>query len=266
MKLILIRHGDPDYENDALTAKGRREALLLADRVAKWRVTDFYSSPLGRAKETAQYCLKQINRPTTVLNWLKEFYFPVTDPVSGRVNVPWDFVASFRTNEPLFCDQNNWHDAPVMKSVPEIKEKHLEVRRELDKLLAEYGYLRDGGLYRVSGKKEVFLKEPAQPSDTSASFHPIEQEAIVVMFAHLGIISVVLSHLLGIPFPQIPHSFFLAPTSVTILGTEERWSNEASFRVQVAGCTMHLTNGGEPLSCAGAYYSAFQEVKTIQTP
>ena len=29
MKLILIRHGDPDYENYTLTAKGKREALEL---------------------------------------------------------------------------------------------------------------------------------------------------------------------------------------------------------------------------------------------
>ena len=31
MKLIIIRHGDPDYENDTLTVKGVREAKLLSD-------------------------------------------------------------------------------------------------------------------------------------------------------------------------------------------------------------------------------------------
>lgn len=52
MRIIFIRHGDPDYVNDSLTEKGIREAELLAKRVAKWdNITQFYCSPLGRAKK-----------------------------------------------------------------------------------------------------------------------------------------------------------------------------------------------------------------------
>lgn len=48
MRIIFIRHGDPDYVNDSLTEKGVREAELLAKRVAKWEnITQFYCSPLG---------------------------------------------------------------------------------------------------------------------------------------------------------------------------------------------------------------------------
>ena len=32
MRILLIRHGDPDYVNDTLTAKGSREAAQLAKR------------------------------------------------------------------------------------------------------------------------------------------------------------------------------------------------------------------------------------------
>lgn len=52
MKLIFIRHGEPDYSIDSLTEKGWREAELLAKRATKWPVTQFYVSPLGRAKDT----------------------------------------------------------------------------------------------------------------------------------------------------------------------------------------------------------------------
>ena len=38
MRLIFIRHGDPDYKNDGLTEKGMREAELIAKRVASWNV------------------------------------------------------------------------------------------------------------------------------------------------------------------------------------------------------------------------------------
>jgi len=259
MKIILIRHGDPDYANDCLTDKGKREAVLLSERVAKWKITDIYCSPLGRAVETASYSLEKIKREAITCDWLKEFFFPVTDPVSGRFGVPWDFVPSFRTNELSFYDRYAWLDSPVMQEAPDIKDKYFEVCNELDKVIAKYGYVRDGGFYRVPGKKEVFIKETAAPGSIYAPFHFDEDEDIIVMFCHLGIISVLLSHLLGIPFPLLPHSFYLAPTSVTILGTEERWSNEAAFRIQVAGDTTHLLKSGEPISCAGAYFSVMQE-------
>ena len=32
MRILFIRHGDPDYENDTLTEKGHREAALLAEK------------------------------------------------------------------------------------------------------------------------------------------------------------------------------------------------------------------------------------------
>ena len=51
MKLIIIRHGDPDYSIDSLTEKGWKEAEYLADRIAKLDVKQFYVSPRGRAKD-----------------------------------------------------------------------------------------------------------------------------------------------------------------------------------------------------------------------
>lgn len=41
MRLIFIRHGDPDYVHDTLTEKGKREAELLAQRVKNWDVSKF---------------------------------------------------------------------------------------------------------------------------------------------------------------------------------------------------------------------------------
>lgn len=259
MKIIIIRHGDPDYDNDSLTEKGRLEAILLAKRIAKWKVNDFFCSPLGRAQVTASYTLSSLNRTAEIFEWLKEFYYPVTDSVSGKHGVPWDFVPSFWTNEPLMYDKEHWYDAPVFQTNPEVKTRYLEVCRNLDVLLAEYGYIREGNFYRMPGKQETFIRETAAPGSTAASFVCDTDEDVIVLFCHLGVACVLLSHLLGIPFPVLPHSLFLAPTSVTILGTEERWSNEAYFRAQVIGDTTHLHDGGEPQSCAGSFTSIFQE-------
>lgn len=38
MRILFIRHGDPDYENDTLTEKGCREADLLAQRASSLRL------------------------------------------------------------------------------------------------------------------------------------------------------------------------------------------------------------------------------------
>ena len=43
MRLIFIRHGDPDYSIDNLTEKGKREVKLLTERICKWEnITAFY--------------------------------------------------------------------------------------------------------------------------------------------------------------------------------------------------------------------------------
>ena len=62
MRLLIVRHGDPDYEHDTLTEKGWREAELLAERLSKLPVKEFYVSPLGRAKDTASLTLQKMNR------------------------------------------------------------------------------------------------------------------------------------------------------------------------------------------------------------
>ena len=73
MKLIFIRHGDPDYEIDGLTEKGQREAQLLADYIKNYNIDEIYMSPLGRAQQTAEYSLKALGKEAVTFDWLKEF-------------------------------------------------------------------------------------------------------------------------------------------------------------------------------------------------
>ena len=71
MRLLIIRHGDPDYKKDSLTEKGWREAALLADRISELNVAAFYVSPLGRAKDTASLTLRKMNREAVECDWLR---------------------------------------------------------------------------------------------------------------------------------------------------------------------------------------------------
>ena len=54
MKLYIVRHADPDYQNDSLTPHGFYEAKSAAKRLAALSAKSVYISPLGRAQKTAE--------------------------------------------------------------------------------------------------------------------------------------------------------------------------------------------------------------------
>lgn len=262
MRIVFVRHGEPDYSKDSLTEKGWREARLLAGRISKWKVEQFYCSPLGRARDTASCTLKAMNREAVILPYMREFSYPIDDPITGRHGVPWDFVPSFWSSQPLMYDQRDWTKCPVMKANPMIEPCYKEVCESFDALLASYGYIREGNYYLApEGKKERHLSSTVAKdgSPATAMDEDALSEPTIVIFCHLGVICVVLSHLLNIPFPVLTHSFFLPTTSLTILGSEEHWGREAYFRVQAMGDVHHLLEGGEPVSSAGSFIKAFQE-------
>ncbi len=251
MRIILIRHGDPDYVNDALTGKGIREAKLLSDRTVNWQVNDFYCSPLGRAQQTASYTLERLGREAVTYEWLKEFAYYIKDPVTGRTGVPWDFMPEYWTRIPEMYDKDAWKKTEIYRSNPEILPAYQEACDGLDRLLEEYGYVRHDNCY-LNTYKEKLLSEKTTGQKEK---HP---DDTIVIFCHLGISCVMMSHLLGISPALLFHSLFLAPTSVTVLATEERQNNIAAFRAQVIGDTAHLLQGGEPVSTAGYFTNAFQ--------
>ena len=76
MRLLFIRHAEPDYSTDTLTEKGRREAALLAQAAPSLGMDHCFVSPLGRAQETASFCMKTAGMTAKTLDWLEEFDAP----------------------------------------------------------------------------------------------------------------------------------------------------------------------------------------------
>ena len=234
MKLLLIRHGDPDYEHDSLTEKGWREAALLSERMARTPVDAFYVSPLGRAKDTASLTLRKLHRRAEIKDWLQEFTYRLTNPVTGEKELPWDRMPAEWTRMPLLYEKDAFLDAPLLATGP-IREKYAEVCSGLDALLAEHGYERDGNLYRA-----------VRPNRET-----------VALFCHFGVSCVLLSHLLGCS----PYIFWqgsvAAPTSVTTLCTEERQQGIAIFRMSSFGDISHLYAGNEEPSFAARFCETY---------
>ncbi len=257
MKLIFIRHAEPDYAHDSLTEKGFREAALLAERVARWPVDAVYVSPLGRARATAKPSLEKLGLEAETLPWLREFSVLLPHPATGDPAIPWDFLPNDWTRDPQLLDQSAWteavrfrhslaHDGTLKRRMfaegaelpyngNAVAEQARWVAAGIDAILARYGYIRDGLLYRTKGTEEKLL----------------------VFFAHLGVIDVILGHLLNIAAPALWQGMFLAPSSITVLAAEEREPGTAYFRAQAYGDTAHLLMGGEPISHMGYFTEPF---------
>ena len=113
MRILLIRHGEPDYEIDSLTEKGKREAELLSRRMERYDIRDFYVSPLGRARDTAAYTLERMHREAEVLPWLKEFSGKYPDPETGKLRLAWDNKPRIWTAFPGVWDYHTFLDNPL---------------------------------------------------------------------------------------------------------------------------------------------------------
>ncbi|MBR5116944.1 MAG: histidine phosphatase family protein [Lachnospiraceae bacterium] len=261
MRLIFIRHGDPDYEHDDLTPKGVREADLVAPRLAAVRnIKEIYLSPFGRAQATARPTLKLLNREGVTLPWLREFSYRIEDPLTGRLHVPWDLPPEYYTKEPLFFDKDHWYEAPLYQTNPEISENAPAAYRGFDELMASHGYVRHGedAYYHVTGSASDLIPEEDRPR-YSHDFHPTDEDETLLFFCHLGAELLLVGRLLGISPVMLWHGIYTAPTAVTVLNEERRYHDNAIFRIQVLGDTSHLTAGGEPVSWSGAFGPILQE-------
>lgn len=224
MKLIIIRHADPNYELDTLTPGGWEEAELLSRRISKLDVKAFYVSPLGRAQDTAGVTLKKMGRTAETLDWLREFSIKVVKPGEKEEHVLWDWKPGDWTAVPEFYDPEKWMDVPIFAQAG-VRAGIKKVTDGLDALLAKHGYVRNGLFYKAEQANE----------DT------------IVFFCHFGLECVLLGHLLNVSPMILWHGLCAAPTSVTTVYTEERREGEASFRVASFGDISHLyAVGREP--------------------
>ncbi len=236
MKLMFVRHAEPDYAHDSLTKKGRREAELLSQRLCKLEnVSAFYVSPLGRAQETARYTLEKLGRTAETLPWLHEFRGRVVNPETGREQISWDFKPRLWQPRQALHGADTWLDDAMIQSVntPALWQETID---GLDALLRKHGYERgEGTIYHAANNKP----------DT------------IVIFCHLGISFACLAHLLGISPVVLWQCFSCQPSSITTLVTEERIKGEVIFRCMQLGDIGHLYAGNEPHSTAALYAECY---------
>lgn len=177
MELLLIRHGEPAWsraglsvDDPSLTARGRQQALWLADRLQDLAVDRLLVSPLRRAQETAAPLAEALGMEPTEVDWLAEITSPRWE------GTPVDEVEqTFRRAFERSVD-DLWDGIPGGES---FRAFHERVSGGLRSLLAELGI---------------------EPCEGDAPLWTMERPPHrVVIVAHTGTNSVALGELLGIP-------------------------------------------------------------------
>lgn len=232
MKILIIRHGAPDYSIDSLTEKGWREAELLAQRLAKMKIDDFYCSPLGRARDTAKPTMEKLGREAVILPWLEEFSALYISPRTGVMERPFDLMPQYWSIQPEMYDKEGWLGHSLYQT-GNIREIYEQTTRGVDELLAKYGYTRRPG---------SLIFDCERNDDT-----------VICLFCHCIIGQTIIAHLLGMSAPLLWHTTMLPTSSVTTLVTEERVKGQVLFRMFQMGDTSHLYAADEPVSTAGCF-------------
>lgn len=219
MRIIIVRHAEPDYTIDSITQNGHKEAKALSKRLLNEKIDYIYISPLGRAKATAQYYLDESKKDYQICDWLKEFPYTVLDHETNTPRIPWDFKVKYFTSFENIYDNSSYLEIPFIKD-SNVYDGYQYVINEFDKVLEKHGYKRKGKYYEVTNSNKDTL----------------------IFFCHLGMESVLLSHLFNLPFVAIAQHFSPSPSSVSIIFSEEREQGIAQFRAMCLGDISHLYN------------------------
>lgn len=234
MRVLIVRHGDPDYSIDSLTPKGWKEVEYLAERLSKLEIKAFYVSPKGRAKDTASLTLQRMGRTAEEKEWMREFEGSIIRPDTGKESIVWDWLPQDWTARSELYDKDRWLEDPIMKAGV-VQKEYEWVVQGLDELLAKHGYVREQQYYRA-----------VEPNNDT-----------IVLFCHFGLECVLLSHFIGVSPMVLWHGFCAAPSSVTTLITEERRKGIAFFRVNSFGDISHLYAKGEEPAFAARFCECY---------
>ncbi len=196
MLLYIVRHGDPIYETDSLTERGRKQAEAVGKRMLDAKIDRIFSSPMGRAMETAEPACKLLGIEKSIENWAHEIEderltpFPdgklksITDVQNtyyrenGNIDLPYD-----RAYECTGINQSQMHTA-----VSRIENGGKD-------FLERLGYREENGVYKILRNNEEK----------------------VALFCHAAFARAWLSVLLHIPLHIVWASFQYTHTGVTVL-------------------------------------------------
>ncbi len=237
MLIYYIRHGDPVYDPDGLTPLGARQAEAVAKRLALHGVDEIYSSPSGRAMQTARPLAEILKKPVTVLDWCSEALaweeFTVKRENGERQWMFWDHACRDKFAEKKITDmRNDWYKDPFFNKA--VGEGINRVNTALDEFLAGFGYIhdRERGVYAV--KKETNKR--------------------IAIFAHQGFGMAFFSSILDIPYPLYSTHFDISHSCVSVISFAPSSRSEITPKLLTHSNDSHLYKEGLPTKFNNGIY------------
>jgi len=215
MRLIFVRHGEPDYERDCLTETGRKQAAAAAERLEREGISVIYSSPMGRAKGTAEFTARKLGLPITELRFMHEISWGGPGvPEDGH---PWTLSEWMINRDDFDFYTKDWRQHPFFAQNDAVR--YLDwIAKEFDGLLLSHGYRHEGTRFLCEGGKDE----------------------TIALFSHGGSGACALSHVLSLPFPYVctvlPYEF----TSIIILEFPVREGEYVHPRIELFNDAAHI--------------------------
>ncbi|MDD4688252.1 MAG: histidine phosphatase family protein [Eubacteriales bacterium] len=200
MLLYIVRHGDPIYNPDSLTALGKVQANSVAKRLALHGIDKIFSSPLVRARQTAEPTAILTKNEIAIEDWMSEDLawkdFTVEDDQGGRnwVFQNPDYKAIIRSRK-IMSLGHEWYNEDSFSDV--FKTGYERILNASDDFFARLGFTHD-------------RENCVYTSDASNDMR-------VAAFCHQGFSLAWLGVLLDIPLPVIWSSFDISHTNITVI-------------------------------------------------
>lgn len=180
MKLIFVRHGAPDYANDCLTPLGVEQAEAASLRLSKEPIKTIFSSPFGRAVQTAQPTAEKLGLPIAILDFMHEVsWAPIEETKTldedPQAYHPWFFTRRM-TAQGIDLSHTDYSTLECWENST-LRQCYERIAKESDEWLESLGYRRKGFGYECIRDNE----------DT------------IALFAHHGSGTCLFSHLLNLP-------------------------------------------------------------------
>lgn len=196
MLLYIIRHGDPDYSTDTLTERGKIQAEAVGKRIADSGINRIFSSPMGRAKETAEPACRLLGLPCSIEEWTHEIgderLTPFPDGIRKSISVIQNTY--YRENGNINLGYNDTFDCAGINQ-SDMKSAVKFIEENGNNFLERLGYKEENGVYRI--------------------LHRNEEK--VALFCHAAFSRAWLSILLHIPLHIMWSSFSYTHTGVTVI-------------------------------------------------
>ncbi len=196
MLLYIVRHGDPIYETDSLTERGKKQAEAVGKRIYDSKIDKIFSSPMGRAKMTAEPACRLLNLDMNIEHWTHEIEDERLTPF------PDGTMKSITDVQNTYYRENGGIDLTYERAYECAGINQSQMKKAVDfieehgkEFLKRLGYKEENGIYRI--------------------IRPNEEK--VALFCHAAFARAWLSVLLHIPLHTVWASFSYTHTGVTVL-------------------------------------------------